>query len=59
VASRMAGEASAASDIATATTVAMVTTVVMGGPASTGAWDPMPKAAAVKGCKPGPVPFWT
>lgn len=45
---------------ATATTVATVTTAVMGGAASAGAWDPMPLTpAAARGCKPGPVPFWT
>ncbi|WP_416762126.1 hypothetical protein ACNI65_07435 [Roseateles sp. So40a] len=45
--------------VATAATVAMVTTAVMGGAASAGAWDPMPTATAATGCKPGPVPFWT
>ncbi|WP_197507303.1 hypothetical protein [Mitsuaria sp. 7] len=45
---------------ATATTVALVTTAVMGGTASAGAWDPMPTTpAAARGCKPGPAPFWT
>ena len=58
-AARKAYEKAYTDTAATATTVALVTTAVMGGAASAGAWDPMPTVAAAGGCKPGPAPFWT